>query len=229
MTDIMLAVGTALGLGLLTSISPCPLAANIAAVSYVSYKVTLKGLVLVSGMLYTLGRSLTYVIIGFLIAETAVNIPWFSNFLQSYINQLLGFLLVLVGVYLLGFLKLRFGGWGVSQNLQKRVVRFGLSGSFLLGMLFALAFCPVSAALFFGSLVPLTIASQSSLLLPAVYGVGTGVPVLVFAAIVAAGSTYLTKAYEKVTKIESYTRKATGMIFVIVGIYYVLSYTLGVI
>ncbi len=229
MTDIVLAAGTALWLGLLTSISPCPLAANIAAVSYVSYKVTFKSLVLASGILYTLGRSLTYVIIGFLIAETAVNIPWFSNFLQRYINQFLGFLLILVGVYLLGFLKLKFGGWGVSQNLQKRVVRFGLSGSFLLGMLFALAFCPVSAALFFGSLVPLTIASQSSLLLPAVYGIRTGVPVLVFAVIVAAGSSYLTKAYEKVAKIESYTRKATGVIFIIVGIYYVLSYTLGVI
>jgi cytochrome c biogenesis protein CcdA len=225
----MLAAGTALWLGLLTSISPCPLAANIAAVSYVSYKVTFKSLVLASGILYTLGRSLTYIIIGFLIAETAVNIPWFSNFLQRYINQFLGFLLILVGVYLLGFLKLKFGGWGVPQNLQKRVVRFGLSGSFLLGMLFALAFCPVSAALFFGSLVPLTIASKSSLLLPAVYGVGTGVPVLVFAAIVAAGSSYLTKAYEKVAKIENYTRKATGVVFVLVGIYYVLSYTLGII
>jgi cytochrome c biogenesis protein CcdA len=229
MIEHSLPVLTALWLGVLTSISPCPLAANIAAISFVSYKITLRSLVLVSGILYTLGRSLTYAIIGFLISETVVNIPLFSNFLQRDINQFLGILLIIVGAYLLGLLKLNFGGWGVPQSLQKRLTKLGLSGSLLLGMVFALAFCPVSAALFFGSLVPLTIAFHSSLLLPAVYGVGTGLPVLVFAAIIALGSSFLSVAYEKIAKIENYTRKATGVIFVLVGIYYVLSYTFGII
>jgi len=227
--DTSVAVGTAFWLGILTSISPCPLAANIAAISFVSYKITFRSLVLVSGILYTLGRSLTYAIIGFLIAETVVNVPLFSNFLQRYINQFLGILLIVVGAYLLGLLKFNFGGWGVPQSLQKRLTKLGLSGSLLLGMVFALAFCPVSAALFFGSLVPLTIAFHSSLLLPAVYGVGTGLPVLVFAAIIALGSSFLSVAYEKIAKIENYTRKATGLIFILVGIYYVLSYTFGII
>jgi cytochrome c biogenesis protein CcdA len=183
----------------------------------------------VSGILYTLGRSLTYAVIGFLIAEMALNVPLLSDFLQGHINQFLGILLILVGAYLLGLVKFKFGGWGVPQVLQKKLTRIGLVGSLLLGMIFALAFCPVSAALFFGSLVPLSIASQSSLLLPAVYGIGTGLPVLVFAAIIALGSSVLSAAYEKIAKLENYTRKATGLIFIVVGAYYVLSYTLGVI
>jgi len=150
-------VVSALWLGILTSISPCPLATNIAAISYIGRRVGSPRQVLLSGMLYALGRSLAYLALGMLLVASVLSIPQLSLFLQKYMNKLLGPILIVVAMFLLGLIQLNITGPGVSDTMQKRVDALGMWGALVLGILFALTFCPVSAALFFGSLIPLSV------------------------------------------------------------------------
>jgi cytochrome c-type biogenesis protein len=219
---------SALWLGILTSISPCPLATNIAAVSFISQRITQKNTVLLSGILYTIGRSLTYIVLGLLIVKALVDIPLLSDFLQRYVNKILGIVLILVGMVLLDLLRIPMNMPSVSEHFAKKLADKGTLGSLPLGILFALAFCPVSAALFFGGLIPIAVKTESGIGLPLIYGIGTGLPVLLFAFLVAAGAGYMNNLYYRITKIESYTKKATGIIFILVGIYYALVYIFGI-
>ncbi len=217
-------LATAVWLGILTSVSPCPLATNIAAVSFISRRITQRSTVFLSGILYTLGRSLTYIVLGVLIVKALVNIPILSDFLQRYINKILGIVLILVGMVLLDLLRVPLSLPSISENAAKKLIEKGTCGSLLLGILFALAFCPISAALFFGGLIPIAVKAQSGIGLPLIYGIGTGLPVLIFAFLVAAGAGYVNNLYHRITKVEFYTKKATGIIFILVGIYYALAY-----
>lgn len=229
MSEFLLLAASAFWIGLLTALSPCPLATNVAAVSFVSYRIDRKLTVLVSGALYTIGRSLTYVVISFLLVEALVNVPLLSDFLQRHINKVLGIVLILVGMVLLELIPLPLPRFAPSEKTQSRLDRAGVVGSFLLGALFALAFCPVSAALFFGSLIPLAIQAESSFGLPLVYGVGTALPVLAFAVLVAAGSSLVDRFCRGVAKLGFFTKKLTGVILIGIGIFYVLRYVFGVI
>lgn len=215
---------TAAWLGILTSVSPCPLASNIAAVSFISQRITQKNTVFLSGVLYTLGRSVTYIVLGVLIVKTLVDVPILSDFLQRYVNKILGIVLILVGMVLLDLLRIPLPIPSVSENIAKKLAEKGTFGSFPLGILFALAFCPVSAALFFGGLIPIAVKAQSGFGLPLIYGIGTGLPVLLFAFLVAIGTGYINNLYYRITRIEFYTKKITGIIFILVGIYYALAY-----
>jgi cytochrome c-type biogenesis protein len=217
-------LASAVWLGILTSVSPCPLASNIAAVSFISRRITQRNTVFLSGILYTLGRSLTYIVLGVLIVKTLVDVPILSDFLQRYVNKILGIVLILVGMVLLDLLRIPLPIPSVSENVAKKLVEQGTLGSLLLGVVFALAFCPVSAALFFGGLIPIAIKAKSGVGLPMIYGIGTGLPVLLFASLVAAGTGYINNLYYRITKIEFYTKKVTGIIFILVGIYYTLAY-----
>ena len=217
-------LASAVWLGILTSVSPCPLATNIAAVSFISRRITQRNTVFLSGILYTLGRSLTYIVLGVLIVKTLVDVPILSDFLQRYVNKILGIVLILVGMILLDLLRISLPIPSVSENVAKKLAEKGTYGSLPLGILFALAFCPVSAALFFGGLIPLAVKAQSGIGLPLIYGIGTGLPVLLFAFLVAAGTGYINNLYHRITRIEFYTKKATGIIFILVGIYYALAY-----
>lgn len=129
---------------------------------------------------------------------------------------------------MLDLLRLNFTSVAPSEKLQKRLDNARVIGAFLLGGMFALAFCPISAALFFGSLIPLAIKAKSSLMSPLLYGFGTGLPVLVSALLVVWGAEYITQFYQRLARIEFYTKTITGTIFIIVGIYYVLTYIWGV-
>ena len=217
----------ALWLGILTSISPCPLASNIAAISFIGRKVDRMGLVLLSGALYTLGRAVAYLALGVVIMAGFLGSGEISRFLQNYLNEILGPLLILVGMMLLGLI-----GQGVSLNLagsaaQSQTERRGAWWSFALGVLFALSFCPVSAGLFFGGLLPLAVAHQSRVAAPLIYGVGTAIPVLIFACIIAFASQYLGRAFNALSRVEWFVRMATGGVFVLVGLYYSLIYIYG--
>jgi len=220
---------SAVWLGILTSVSPCPLATNIAAVSFISRRITQRNTVFLSGILYTLGRSLTYIVLGVLIVKALVDVPILANFLQRYVNKILGIVLILVGMVLLDLLRIPLSIPSVSENIAKKLVEKGAIGSFPLGILFALAFCPVSAALFFGGLIPIAVKAQSGIGLPLIYGIGTGLPVLLFAFLTAAGTGYLNNLYYRITRIEFYTKKITGIIFILVGIYYTLAYIFEII
>jgi cytochrome c-type biogenesis protein len=217
-------LASAVWLGILTSVSPCPLASNIAAVSFISRRITQRNTVFLSGILYTLGRSLTYIVLGVLIVKTLVDVPILSDFLQRYVNKILGIVLILVGMVLLDLLRIPLSIPSVSENVAKKLAEKGTFGSLPLGILFALAFCPVSAALFFGGLIPIAIKAKSGVGLPLIYGIGTGLPVLLFASLVAAGAGYINNLYHRIAKIEFYTKKVTGIIFILVGIYYALIY-----
>ena len=215
---------SAIWLGILTSVSPCPLATNIAAVAFISRRITQRNTVFLSGILYTLGRSLTYIVLGVLIVKTLVDVPILSDFLQRYVNKILGIVLILIGMVLLDLLRVPLSLPSVSEDVTKKLVEKGILGSLFLGVLFALAFCPISAALFFGGLIPIAVKARSGIGLPLIYGIGTGLPVLLFAFLVAAGTGYINNLYYRITKIEFYTKKVTGIIFILVGIYYALAY-----
>ena len=222
------AVGTAFWLGLLTSVSPCPLASNIAAISYIGKGIANPKRVLAAGVLYTLGRVLAYAVLGSLLVASVASVVGLSNSLQRYMNQLLGPVLILAGMFLLELLHWRSGGGGISRNLQRRADRWGLSGAVALGGLFALSFCPVSAALFFGSLIPLAIRSGGSIVMASIYGVGTGIPVLAFALLAAFGAHALSGVFNRITQLELWARRVTGAVFILVGAYYTLNYVFEV-
>ena len=221
-----LAVFSALWLGVLTSISPCPLSTNIAAISYVGRQVGRPGAVLLAGGMYTGGRMLAYLVLGAAAVWSVMSVVAVSAFLQGTVHRLLGPLLIVVGLLLLGLFHLKLPGLGVSEGLQRRVDRSGAWGAGLLGILFAFAFCPVSAALFFGSLVPLAADRGSPLLLPAVYGVGTALPVAGFAVLLAMGAGWLGRALDRVQQLERWARWGTAIVFLGLGVYETLRSTL---
>ena len=217
---------SAIWLGLLTSISPCPLAANIAAMSYISRELGSTRRVLLSGFLYSLGRTVAYVLLAAAIVAGITSIPGLSFFLQRYVNQWVGPVLIVVGILLMEWIVLPWSGGGVSSRAGNWMARRGSLGAFLLGALLALAFCPVSAALFFGGLIPLCIEHGSVLSLPSIYGLGTGLPVVLFAVLLAAGASWVGTVYDRIRIIELWARRVTAVIILLVGIHYMLAYTL---
>lgn len=213
-------------LGILTSISPCPLASNIAAVSFLSKKIAHPTLVFISGLAYTLGRMVSYAALWWFIIHSLLSVPQVAQFLQKYMGKALGPLLIITGLFLLEIITLRLPGVSLSEKHHNKFVEAGVPGAFLLGCIFTLAFCPISAALFFGSLIPLALNSKAGTLLPFIYGIGTGLPVLLFAVAIALGVTSLSHWFNKITKVEYYARKITGIIFILAGVYYLVIFFL---
>ncbi len=226
---IALGIFSALWLGVLTSISPCPLATNVAAIAYIGKRVSHPRLVFVTGVLYTVGRTLSYLLVGTLLVTSLLSAPILSEFLQNSMNQLLGPILIVVGMFLLELISFRFTGGGFGEKTQKRAESMGIWGAAFLGFLFALSFCPVSAALFFGSLVPLSVQYQSYFLIPFLYGVGTALPVLVFAVAIATGVGTIGRVFDRMTQIEVWGSRITGTVFIMVGIYLCLVHIFEVI
>jgi len=228
LSEFALAIGAAVWFGILTSISPCPLATNIAAISFIGRKVGRPAYVFTTGLLYTLGRAMTYMLLAVILVKSLSSMPVVSHWLQKYMNRMLGPILILVAMVLLEMIQFGSTGGRVGQWCQNRANTFGLGGALLLGILFALSFCPVSAALFFGTLIPLSVKHSSAVLLPAVYGIGTALPVIVFAILLATGARIVAGVFQRVTKFELWARRITGIVFLVVGIYFTFVYTLGV-
>lgn len=226
MTPSAMDMGLALWFGILTSISPCPLATNIAAVSYIGSGISTRWGVFMAGVLYMLGRMLTYTVLGAILVSSAQSVPGVANFLQRYMNILLGPFLIFLGLILLDIIRVgAASGLGTFiNNLQGRVERIGIWGAGLLGIVFALSFCPVSAALFFGSLFSVAIKNDSGILLPSVYGIGTALPVLAFAVLMGISARLVSKAYNKVSVFETWARRITAVVFIFAGVYYCVTY-----
>jgi cytochrome c biogenesis protein CcdA len=220
---------SAFWLGILTSMSPCPMATNIAAISFTGRKVSRPSLVLLSGIAYTLGRMLLYIGLGILIVTFLVSVPEVSYLLQKYMNKVLGPLLILTGLVLLEVVRFELPNpaWGRRSGGNERSP--GLCGAFVMGVVFALSFCPVSAALFFGSLIPLSLTYDSQITLPALYGLGTGIPVIVFAILLSFGAQSIGRAFQRMGQIEIWFRRVTGATFIIIGIYFTIMYLLPLI
>ena len=228
MEELLLPLGSALWLGILTSISPCPLATNIAAISFISRHLEKPRQVLWAGLLYTAGRTLTYLILGIVLVASLLSVPLLSLWVQDYMNKLLGPILIVAGMFLVELLRVDVSGGRLGPWAQRQAESWGQGGALLLGMLFALSFCPVSAALFFGSLIPLALDAGSGVLLPSVYGLGTALPVFAFALLIVAGTRSVGRVFGVVSRIEPWARQFTGGLFIAVGIYYSLHYIFGI-
>lgn len=216
------AFASALWLGILTSISPCPLATNIAAVTFIAKDVERPLSAVAAGLLYTLGRVVAYAVLGSLVVGGVLAIPELSFFLQTSLNKLLGPILVLVGMFLVDLLPLPLPSSGFLQRLHERAAGWGHPGAFLLGILFGLSFCPVSAALFFGGLIPTAIELRSPLAMPSLFGIGTGVPVVLFAVLIALGWRGLGAIASRISRIGWWAQRATGVAFIAIGTHFIL-------
>jgi cytochrome c-type biogenesis protein len=221
---MILAFATALWLGILTSVSPCPLATNVAAISYVARHVGSPARVLWHGLSYTFGRVVTYLGLSVALIAGISSMPEVSFFLQQTMNKIMGPLLILVGMVLLDMFSFETPALFKTERLEAISKRKGIWNACLLGMLFALSLCPVAAALFFGGLIPLAIKHGSGVVMPALYGIGTGLPVMVFAFVIAFGAGYMGWVFEKIKNIEHYAQVLTGIVFIAVGVYYSLNH-----
>lgn len=208
-------------LGLMTAISPCPLATNITATAFISKNIASKKKVFLSGLLYSLGRAFSYTSIGLILYFGASKFH-IARFLNQNGEKFLGPLLIIVGLIMLNVIKLNFlGNSSFQEKLSEKFKDKGLLGSFLIGVIFALAFCPYSGALFFGMLIPMTISSADGLYLPIVFAFGTGLPVILFTYLLAFTAGKVGVFYNKITKIEKVMRLVAGVVFILTGIYYV--------
>ncbi len=214
-------VVTALILGLMTAISPCPLATNISAIGFISRDIDNRKRVFVNGLIYTLGRAISYTGLALIIyfGASQMNI---SRWFQGWGEKLLAPLLIIIGLLMLDVLKIKFPGF---SGLTEKIGNEG-KGSYwrplLLGIVFALAFCPYSGVLYFAMLIPITVASVSGLYLPVVFALATGLPVIIFAWLLAYSVGSVGKLYNHIKKFELWFRRVVAVLFIGVGIYYLI-------
>jgi len=216
---------SALLLGILTAISPCPLATNITAIAFISKNNSQgKKKVLLSGLLYTLGLAFTYTSIALIIIFGASKFH-VAKFFQGNGEKFVGPIMVLVGLIMLNIIKLNFLGKGnFTEKWSDKFKEKGLLGAFLLGALFAMAFCPYSGALYFGALIPMSIKNDASFMYPIFYAIGAGTLVMFFTGIIAFSISQLGKYFKIIQKTEKVMRVVAGLLFVLTGLYYILIY-----
>jgi len=212
---------TAIILGLMTAISPCPLATNISAIGFISRNIENRRRVFVNGLVYTLGRAISYTGLALIIFFGASKMH-VSMIFQGWGEKLLGPALILIGLFMLDVIKIKFPGF---SGLTDKIGENG-KGSYwstlLLGMVFALAFCPYSGVLYFVMLIPMTVTSASGLYLPVLFAIATGLPVIIFAWLLAYAVGNVGKLYNRIKLFELWFRRVVSVIFIAVGIYYIL-------
>jgi len=212
---------TAFILGLMTAISPCPLATNISAIGFISRDIENRRRVFIKGLVYTLGRAVSYTGLGILLFLGASKMH-ISMLFQGWGEKLLGPVLILIGIFMLDIIKLKFPGFsGLTEKMGENSKR-SYWGTLLLGMVFAMAFCPYSGVLYFAMLIPMTITSPSGLFLPVVFAIATGLPVIIFAWLLAYAIGNVGKLYNRIKLFEVWFRRVISVLFILVGIYYVL-------
>jgi cytochrome c biogenesis protein CcdA len=212
-------------LGLMTAISPCPLATNITATAYISKNISDKRNVFWSGLVYSLGRAFSYSIIGLTLFFGASKFK-IALFFNQNGEKYLGPLLLLLGLIMLNIIQINaLNKTNFSHKLSEKFKDKGLLGAFLIGVIFALAFCPYSGALFFGMLIPMSISNADGLYLPIVFAIGTGLPVILFTYLLAFAADKVGRFYNKITTIEKLMRNIAGVVFVLTGLYYILIFT----
>jgi cytochrome c biogenesis protein CcdA len=211
---------TALILGLMTAISPCPLATNITALAYIGKEIGDKRRIFLNGIIYTLGRIISYTLVGLIIYYGASRLD-ISIFFQKYLNRFLGPLLIIIGLFMLDIFRFNKTGGGKWISRLEEKINAGRSwGAFLLGLLFALAFCPYSGMIYFGMLIPITISSASGLYLPVIFAIATGLPVIIMAWLLAYTVRGVGNFYRNLKIFELWFRRIVAVIFILIGLYY---------
>ena len=213
---------TALVLGLMTAISPCPLATNITAIGFIGKDIENRNRVFYNGLVYTLGRAVSYTVLAVIIFLGADQFS-VSGIFQKYGEKIIGPLLIIIGLFMLDILKIKFPGLGkLTQRFEEKGTK-NYWDVLLLGILFALAFCPYSGVLYFGMLIPITISSASGLYLPVVFAIATGIPVIVFSWLIAFTISGVGVLYNRIKTFEKWFRRIISVLFIGVGIYYVIN------
>lgn len=213
---------TALVLGLMTAISPCPLATNITAIGFIGKDIENRNRVFYNGLVYTLGRAISYTVLAVIIFLGADQFS-VSGIFQKYGEKMIGPLLIIIGLFMLDVLKIKFPGLGkLTQRFEKKGTK-NYWDVLLLGILFALAFCPYSGVLYFGMLIPITISSASGLYLPVVFAIATGIPVIIFAWLIAFTISGVGVLYNRIKTFEKWFRRIISVLFIGVGIYYLIN------
>lgn len=213
---------TAAVLGLMTAISPCPLATNISAIGFISRDLTDRRRVFLNGLVYTLGRAVTYVGIALIIffGASQMNI---SGWFQKWGEKLLGPVLILIGLFMLDLIKIRLpDGMGSLTGKLGEKGRKSYLSTLLLGVLFAMAFCPYSGVLYFVMLIPMTVASADGLYLPVIFAIATGIPVIIFAWLLAYTVGNVGKMYNRIRAFEIWFRRVVAVLFIGAGVYYLI-------
>lgn len=207
-------------LGLMTAISPCPLATNITAIGFIGKDIQNRRHVFVNGLIYTLGRGISYTALGVLLYFGASQFR-ISRLFNTWGEKLLGPLLVIIGLLMLDFIRINFPTFSrLTEKLEARS-KSGIRGVLLLGIVFALAFCPYSGVLYFGMLIPMTVTSANGLILPFVFAIATGLPVIIFAWLIAFTLGSVSKFYNQIKIFEMWFRRVVAVIFILVGMYYI--------
>lgn len=213
-------------LGLMTAISPCPLATNITAIGYISKDIDNRKAIFFNGLWYTLGRAISYTALGLILFFGASKFE-IAKLFQSNGEKFLGPLLIIIGVFMLDFVKIKFPGFsGMSSWMEKQGSKKSWWSSLLIGMIFALAFCPYSGVLYFGFLIPMTISSTSGLFLPLIFAIATGLPVVIVAYLLAFSIKSLGGFYNRIQSFEKWFRRIVSVLFIAVGIYFVVIFFL---
>jgi len=212
---------TALLLGLMTAISPCPLAMNVTAIGFIGRNIEDRNRVFFNGLFYTLGRSITYTSIAVIIFLGADQLK-FGGFFQRYGEKIAGPLLVIIGLFMLDILKIDFPGFSKLTSQMQNKKKWNYLDAVILGLVFALAFCPYSGVLYFGMLVPMTIASPSGLYLPIIFAFATGIPVIILAWVLAYAVSGIGNVYNRMKSFEVWFRRTIAVLFIAVGIYYIV-------
>ncbi len=205
----------------MTAISPCPLATNISAIGFISRDLKDSKRVFISGLVYTLGRVISYTGLALIIffGASKMNV---SMLFQGWGEKLLGPVMILIGLFMLDLIKIKFPGLSGLTNKIGENSKGSYWSTLLLGMVFALAFCPYSGVLYFVMLIPITVASASGLYLPVLFAIATGLPVLIFAWLLAYAVGNVGKLYNRIKTFELWFRRVVSIIFIAVGLYYVI-------
>lgn len=213
---------TAFVLGLMTAISPCPLAMNITATAYLSKDIADKKRVFLNGIFYTLGRIFSYTVLG-LVFYFGASKFYIAKMLQNISGLYLGIALVIIGILMLDVIKFNIPLLNkFTAKVSEKKMKNNYLNAFLLGVLFSLAFCPYSGVLYFGVLIPMTISSATGLILPPVYAIATGLPVLITAYLIAYSMSNVGKFYNRMKSFEVWFRRIVSAVFIVVGIYYIV-------
>jgi len=218
--DTNVTIFAALLLGLMAAVGPCTMATNVASIAYISRRITDRRYAVLASLLYSLGRMITYTLLGVLIIAIGLEVPAIRNFLENVGTYVLGPLLIVAGILMLLIDRFSFGGGGKLAALGNKVSDWGLLGALLMGVIFALAFCPYSAVLFFAVLIPMALTSTGGVFLPPLFAIGTGLPVILFGVLIAVGVTAVSRWVNNLGKAEKVMRIIMAVIFIAVGIYY---------
>ncbi|MBI2755938.1 MAG: sulfite exporter TauE/SafE family protein [Chloroflexi bacterium] len=207
----------ALLLGLLGATSPCQLTTNASALAFVSRR--LEGPV-PSALAYLLGKALVYTAVGVAVLLTGQQLAQSSIPFIVFARKVLGPLMIVIGLVFLGVLRAPSWlamGHGVSEWLEERAGG-GLRGSFLLGTAFAFAFCPTLFLLFFGLTIPLALQSSMGVLYPPAFALGTTLPLLALAGLLAFGTSGLGGSLHSLGRTNRVLERIAGVVLVLAGL-----------